>query len=234
MTVLHATAVRHKPCPGSGVRDLISVQVYAGTHAKGYPLPLPTSKNVKPMNDHTAQQSFIHTTGPLGRHGAAVGNALRETREAWPGLSTYERFEQVVSLVLTALIGLVIIAAVVNLTVRVVTLVLFGVLDPAEHGVFQAIFGMIFTVLIALEFNHSILGVLERKESIVQVKTVVLIALLALARKFIILDATKTEPMIIIGLAVAVLALGAVYWFVRDQDRRAASAEAQAPDGSGA
>ena len=189
------------------------------------------------MNDHTAQQSFVPTTGPLGRHGAAVGNALRETREAWPGLSTYERFEQVVSLVLTALIGLVIIAAVVNLTVRVVTLVLFGVLDPAEHGVFQAIFGMIFTVLIALEFNHSILGVLERKESIVQVKTVVLIALLALARKFIILDATKTEPMTIIGLAAAVLALGAVYWFVRDQDRKAAtaSAEAQAvPDGSGA
>ena len=32
---------------------------------------------------------------------------------------------------------------------------------------FQAIFGMIFTVLIALEFNHSILSVLERKESIV-------------------------------------------------------------------
>ena len=131
---------------------------------------------------------------------------------------------------LTALIGLVIIAAVVNLTVRVVTLVLFGVLDPAEHGVFQAIFGMIFTVLIALEFNHSILGVLERKESIVQVKTVVLIALLALARKFIILDATKTEPMTIIGLAAAVLALGGVYWFVRDQDRKDAAEQAAHPD----
>jgi uncharacterized membrane protein (DUF373 family) len=152
-----------------------------------------------------------------------VADILRETREAWPGLSTYARFEQVVSLVLTALIGLVIIAAVLNLTFRVVTLVLFGMLDPAEHGVFQAIFGMIFTVLIALEFNHSILGVLERKESIVQVKTVVLIALLALARKFIILDATKTEPMTIIGLAAAILALGGVYWFVRDQDRNEAA-----------
>jgi uncharacterized membrane protein (DUF373 family) len=42
----------------------------------------------------------------------------------------------------------------------------------------------------------------------------------ALSRKFIILDATKTEPMTIIGLAAAVLALGAVYWFVRDQDRK--------------
>jgi uncharacterized membrane protein (DUF373 family) len=85
---------------------------------------------------------------------------------------------------------------------------------------------MIFTVLIALEFNHSILGVLERKENIIQVKTVVLIALLALGRKFIILDAAKTEPMTIIGLAAAVLALGAVYWFVRDQDRKDAAEQA--------
>jgi uncharacterized membrane protein (DUF373 family) len=148
---------------------------------------------------------------------------LRDTREAWPGLTTYERFEQIVSLVLTALISLVIIAAVLNLTFRIVLLVLFGLLDPAEHNVFQAIFGMIFTVLIALEFNHSIIGVLERKESIVQVRTVVLIALLALARKFIILDASKTEPMTILGLAFAVLALGAVYWLVRDQDRKDAA-----------
>ena len=149
-----------------------------------------------------------------------LSNGLRETREAWPGLSTYERFEQVVSLVLTGLIGLVIVAALINLTFRILMLVAFGLLDPAEHSVFQAIFGMIFTVLIALEFNHSIIGVLHRKETVVQVRTVVLIALLALVRKFIILDATKTEPMTIIGLAAAVLALGAVHWLVRDQDRR--------------
>ncbi len=158
-----------------------------------------------------------------GRAAAAMDHALRETREAWPGLSTYERFEQVVSLVLTSLIGLVIAAALVNLTFRIITLVLFGLLDPAETGVFQAIFGMIFTVLIALEFNHSIIGVLNRKESIVQVRTVVLIALLALVRKFIILDATKTEPLTIIGLAAAILALGSVHWLVRDQDRKDAA-----------
>ena len=67
---------------------------------------------------------------------------------------------------------------------------------------------------------------LERKESIIQVKTVVLIALLALGRKFIILDASKTEPMTIIGFAAAVLALGGVYWLVRDQDRKDAQGEA--------
>jgi uncharacterized membrane protein (DUF373 family) len=155
-----------------------------------------------------------------------MSNIFRETREAWPGLSTYERFEQVVTLVLTVLIGLVVVAAVVNLTFRIIMLVLYGLLDPAEQSVFQAVFGMIFIVLIALEFNHSIMGVLHRQESIVQVRTVVLIALLALVRKFIILDASKTEPLTIIGLATAVLALGTVYWLVRDQDRNDAARQA--------
>lgn len=157
---------------------------------------------------------------PFARHMSAAADTLRETRRAWPGLSLYERFEEVVVVVLTALIGLVIIAAVVNLCFRVAVLVFFGLLDPAEHSVFQAVFGMIFTVLIALEFNHSILSVLHRQESIIQLRTVILIALLALARKFIILDASKTEPLTIIGLASAVLALGAVHWLVRDQDRK--------------
>ncbi len=61
------------------------------------------------------------------------------TREAWPGLSIYERFEQIVSLVLTGLISLVIAAALVNLTVCILMLLLFGLLDPAETGVFEAI-----------------------------------------------------------------------------------------------
>ena len=157
---------------------------------------------------------------PFARHLSAAADTLRDTRKAWPGLSLYERFEELVVVVLTGLIGLVIIAAMVNLCFRVVVLVIFGLLDPAEHSVFQAVFGMIFTVLIALEFNHSILSVLHRQESIIQLRTVILIALLALARKFIILDASKTEPLTIIGLAAAVLALGAVHWLVRDQDRK--------------
>jgi uncharacterized membrane protein (DUF373 family) len=118
---------------------------------------------------------------------------------------------------LTAVVGLVIIAALFELCLRVVLLLLNGLIDPADQEVFQALFGMILTVLIALEFNHSIMEVLERENSIVQVRTVVLIALLALVRKFIVLDTTKTDPLTIIGLAAAVLALGAAHWLVRDR-----------------
>ncbi len=154
------------------------------------------------------------------RRGTALRDAFAETRAAWPGLGLYERFEQVVCFVLTVLVSGVAVASLAVLLVRVAGLLLFGVVDPAEPAVFQAIFGMIVTVLIALEFNHTLLGVLERRHSIVQVRTVVLIALLAIARKFLILDLKEAEHTTLLGLAGAALALGGVYWLVGDGDRR--------------
>lgn len=147
-------------------------------------------------------------------------NAIAEARAAWPGLGLYERFEQGVCFVLTLVISGIVVAALAVLLIRVVGLLVTGIVDPAEPAVFQAIFGMILTVLIALEFNHTLLGVLERRHSIVQVRTVVLIALLAIARKFVILDFAETEATKLLGLAAAALALGGIYWLVRDQDRR--------------
>jgi hypothetical protein len=52
---------------------------------------------------------------------------------------------------------------------------------------------MIMTLLIAMEFKHSIVRVALRRDSIIQVKTVILIGLIALARKFVILD-PETSP----------------------------------------
>ncbi len=88
-----------------------------------------------------------------------------------------------------------------------------------DHSVFQGIFGMILTVLIAMEFNHTILSILHRKKSIVQLRTVILIAMLALARKFIIVDLSAATPTTIAALGFAVLCLGAVYWLIRQQDQ---------------
>jgi uncharacterized membrane protein (DUF373 family) len=175
---------------------------------------------MEPREPDREEELRKQKAAPFPRPHATLNDTFVETREAWGDLGLYERFEQVVSLVLTVLVSLVVVAALVNLTFRIGALLVSGLIDPAEQSVFQAIFGMILVVLIALEFNHSILSVLERKNSIVQVRTVVLIALLALARKFIILDATKTEAATVIGLAVAVIALGAVYWMMREQDHR--------------
>ena len=85
---------------------------------------------------------------------------------------------------------------------------------------------MIFTVVIALEFKRSLLVAVERRFGVVQARSIILIALLAIVRKFIILDLSETEASKIGALAATVLALGLVYWLVRDQDMRERS-EAQ-------
>ena len=145
---------------------------------------------------------------------------LATARREWEPLTFYERFEHVSILIVTGLIMIVIVFSIWNLALKILGAVFTGGFDPTDYAVFQAVFGMIFTVIIALEFKRSLLVLAERSESVVQVRAVVLIALLAVVRKLIILDLTSTEAMQLFALSAAILALGGVYWMVRDQDRR--------------
>jgi uncharacterized membrane protein (DUF373 family) len=78
----------------------------------------------------------------------------------------------------------------------------------------------VLTVLIALEFKHTLLVVKHHRRAIVEVRAVVLIALLALVRRFIILDLYQASPGIIAALAGAIVALGAVFWLVGSHQPR--------------
>lgn len=151
---------------------------------------------------------------------------FRETRERWALMTAYARFEQVVALALSFIIVAVIVLALVQIVVRVLPLLFGDGVDLLDHGTFQMLFGTIMTLLIAMEFKHSLIPVALRQESVVQVKTVILIALLALSRKFIILDTAATEPATIGVLAGATLVLGVVYWLLRERDDRSGSASA--------
>jgi uncharacterized membrane protein (DUF373 family) len=146
---------------------------------------------------------------------------LSNLRTQWAVLSYYQRFEGLVALVLTMVIGLIVVVALFRLTYGVTTGLLFGALDPLDHGVFQTVFGEILTLLIALEFNHTLQYVVTREQSIIQTKVVLLIALLAISRKFIVLDLGSVEAAQLFGLAAITLALGVAYWLVRDRDARA-------------
>ncbi len=144
--------------------------------------------------------------------------SLSDTLQYWRVMSFYERFEHIIALILSGMISIVIVIALWGLIREVFTLLVLGALDPLDHRVFQAVFGMIMTLLIAMEFKHSILKVLERQARIIQVDTVILIAQLALARKFIILDLATTEAAKLAALGFSVLVLGAVHWLLREHD----------------
>ncbi len=141
-------------------------------------------------------------------------------RVAWTVLSYYQRFESVVALVLTGLVGLIILVALYRLVVSVTMGLVLGGLDPLDQKVFQAVFGEVLTLLIALEFNHTLQYVVAREQSIIQTKVVLLIALLASARKFIVLDLHEVSPGHLLGLAAMTLVLGVTYWLMRERDDR--------------
>jgi uncharacterized membrane protein (DUF373 family) len=151
----------------------------------------------------------------------SIKEELREAGEKFRLLSLYQRFEHIIVLVLTALIAVIVVVAVWNLSLKILFgLVLSGSLDPSDYAIFQAVFGMIFTVIIALEFKKSLLVIAERRENVVQIRSVVMIALLAICRKVIILDFRETDALQIFALAAAILSLGVVYWLIRDSDQR--------------
>lgn len=153
-------------------------------------------------------------------------------RERWPMMTLYERFEQVVAIVLSAVIAVIVVTSLVQLIREVFMLLVLDAFNPLDHKMFQTVFGMIMTVLIAMEFKHSIVRVVMGQDSIVQVKTVVLIALIALSRKFVILD-PETSPAKVAALSGAALALGIVYWLMRERDQRALDAERAAAAAQG-
>ena len=155
-----------------------------------------------------------------------------QLRAGWGLLTFYQRFEQVVALALTFMISIVIVLALLDLIREVARLVFHDPLQPLSHAMFQRLFGQIMTLLIALEFKHSILKVVARQESIIQVKTILLIAMLALARKFIVLDTSVMEAQTILALAGVILALGISYWLLRERDDRLLPAQnPEAPSG---
>lgn len=149
-----------------------------------------------------------------------IRDRLEWARRHWELMTLYERFEQAVAFALVAVIAFVVLVALWNLLGHILHLVGDAELDPQHHRVFQRVFSGIMTLLIAMEFKHSILRWAVREESIIQVKTVLVIAILALSRKFIILDTEVTSASEIFGLASAILALGGVYWLMRERDDR--------------
>ena len=158
------------------------------------------------MTDATAKE--------LPRHWSAI-------RQHWRILTLYQRFETSLAYLLTFVIGAVIVIALGRLIVSVVNTLVLESLNPLEHSVFQQVFGEILTLLIAMEFNHTLRYEISRERGVIQARVVILIALLALARKIIIIDVQELTPGVVMSLGVLALSLGATYWLIREANRGA-------------
>jgi uncharacterized membrane protein (DUF373 family) len=144
--------------------------------------------------------------------------ARLEIHREWKVLSIYRRFEASVAFLLTFVIGTVIVVALYRLVVSVADTLVLRTLNPLDHAVFQQVFGEIMTLLIALEFNHTLHYVITGERGIIHTRMVILIAALALARKIIVADLFDVGAASIAALALLMLALGVTAWLTRDRD----------------
>jgi uncharacterized membrane protein (DUF373 family) len=131
--------------------------------------------------------------------------------------STYQRFEQVITTIVATLNAIMILAALWGLIVEVYRLVLRGTFDTLDHKAFQSVFGMMLTLLIALEFGHSIVHPHSRSGGIIKTQTIILIAILAISREFIVFQMETYSAFLLAAYAASLLSLGIVYKLIKER-----------------
>lgn len=125
----------------------------------------------------------------------------------------FDRFQRIVTIVLMVLMGLVVVCAVLDLGRD-----LFLALGKPPH-VFIPIeslldlFGMFLLVLIGIELLDTLRAYLV--ENVVHEEVILVAALIAVARKVIVLDVKELDALKLIGIGVIILAVAVAYWIVK-------------------
>ena len=145
------------------------------------------------------------------------------TTAKWPKRASYKQFERIALTCVLVMLAVITVFAIVYATVKLVGDLTLGeaFLDKAA---LQDTFGLILTIVILLEFNHSIYVALTQGSGAIQARIVVLIAILVIARKLMLKDYDTVDFQTLLGYGGLLLALGGLYWLISDGDRRHAPA----------
>jgi uncharacterized membrane protein (DUF373 family) len=133
-------------------------------------------------------------------------------------LALMERFDRLIAWVLAILLMLVILLATAHLAVKLFQDVFYQ--SPRFLiGIDQVldVLGFFLIILLGLELLESVRAYL--RDDLIHVEVVLIVAIIALARKVIILEAKETAPLTIVGLAALVLALSASYRLISQSIR---------------
>lgn len=131
-------------------------------------------------------------------------------------LGFLDRIESLVAKLLSLAMVVVLIFTVFDLGVFLFFALFIPPGDRSEKTFLIEVFGLFLNILIALEIMENITAYLRKH--VVQVELVFITALIAGARKIIILDLAKVSGDQLIGLGVAILSLSLGYWIMRQMN----------------
>lgn len=134
-------------------------------------------------------------------------------------------FDNIEKYVAYALLGLMAVI-VVSATLEVAYLIATSIFDPpgffiGVHDLF-GVFGLFLMVLIGLELMSSIR--MYMKNHNIHAELMLLVAITAVTRKIVIMDAKQLDPQILYGISAIVIALTVGYYLVR-RSRNAAGGD---------
>ncbi|MFL9828345.1 phosphate-starvation-inducible PsiE family protein [Rhodoplanes sp. SY1] len=181
-------------------------------------------KNVEELRDFN-EQDF--SPDYLSQHAAVVQSLMNHFRkehfkaigQSELGVDEEDRMMNVLHHIIRGAVRALAILMVVTIlwgVVDVISALYYQVFVPSIEGLrardIIVVFGSFLAVLIAIEIFLNI--TLYLRDDVVHVRLVVATALMAIARKVIIFDFEKIEPMYILATGIVVLALGVVYWLM--------------------
>ena len=127
-------------------------------------------------------------------------------------------FEKGITTVLTILMAVVVLLATIELAYIIVRDIALMTPEPQRISELLDIFGLFLLVLIGIELLETIRT--YAATHVLRAEVVMTVAVIAIARKVIILDVNKLSAITLLGIAAIIISLAAGYYLVRGADRR--------------
>ena len=128
-------------------------------------------------------------------------------------MSYMDHFQKAILTVLTMLMGLVVLLA----TLELIYILAIDILSPPlvllDINEILSIFGYFLLILIGIELLETFRIYLQ--EHAINVQVVFLVALIAIARKVIILEVKDIQALTLVGIGVVIFSLAAAYYLVK-------------------
>lgn len=124
-----------------------------------------------------------------------------------------EKFERIITRILLVLMAGVVLLATIELAWILVKDVLTSPVFLLEIHELLELFGLFLLVLIGIELLHSVKTYIVRREF--HLETVLTVAMIAVARKIIVLEPKELPEGSLLGIAALVVALALGYYVMR-------------------
>jgi len=131
-------------------------------------------------------------------------------------LKFLEKFDRIVIIILTSMMSLVVVLSILELGWTIAKDIIDNFSGPLNFMVLDnllTILGLFLLILIGFELLETMKIYL--KDDVVHVEVILLVAIIAVARKAVVLDLEKVDGITIISLGVIIIALAIGYFIIK-------------------